>query len=166
MVDCDIGEVFKGFLTTRMYHFNFMFKILALCINFYCLDTFTLGVEGRMLPVYSAHATAIFYFTIPTYNVILSGICVLFIINQIPSKLIQQVYLLTGICMYIISGTMGIVNTRDNDFLPEMFVMSCLLLAVAAAMTFDYIILRDYFVPHRKRPPRRFEEEEEDSDEE
>jgi hypothetical protein len=81
--DCDIGEVLKGFLTTRMYHFNFMFKILALGINFYCLDTFNTGVEERALPVYSAHATAIFYFTIPTYNIILTLICFLFVINQV-----------------------------------------------------------------------------------
>ncbi|KAG8285196.1 hypothetical protein J6590_085919 [Homalodisca vitripennis] len=137
-------------LKRRLWDLNFIFKTIAWSLNKLCMYVWGEGVRLNGLPAFNDHQLAYFYFVLPAYNMILSSFIALYLVNQVPTVMIQRVYLIAGFTLYTIMGGLGVANCVDNDFPSVSMVMSLVALTNATVIILDYTKIENYFIPEKQ----------------
>uniref|UniRef100_A0A1B6K935 MARVEL domain-containing protein n=1 Tax=Graphocephala atropunctata TaxID=36148 RepID=A0A1B6K935_9HEMI len=131
---------------------NLLLKLIALCLTVTCLVLWQTEDENSYyrLPAKNPMELNIYFFAIPAYTVILSGLVLLHVLGELPDKTTLRVMLIVGISMFTLSGTIGAVNCTDHAFPSSMLAISVLCCVIASILVLEYLSVENFFKKKEK----------------
>uniref|UniRef100_A0A1B6FCR3 MARVEL domain-containing protein n=1 Tax=Cuerna arida TaxID=1464854 RepID=A0A1B6FCR3_9HEMI len=126
---------------------NLLLKLVVLCLTVTCLVLWQTEDEHSYyrLPIKNAMELNIYFFTIPTYVIVLSGLVLLYFLGETPDMITQRVLLIVGFAMFTLSGTIGVINCIDFSFSPYINAVAILCCATAFFLVLEYLRVEQFF---------------------
>uniref|UniRef100_A0A1B6HZR4 MARVEL domain-containing protein n=1 Tax=Homalodisca liturata TaxID=320908 RepID=A0A1B6HZR4_9HEMI len=135
------------FKTFKKIFLTLWLKLIVLCLTVTCLVFWQTEDEKSYyrLPTKNAMELNIYFFTIPAYVIVLSGLILLYFLGETPDIITQRVLLIVGFSLFTLSGTIGVINSIDFSFSPYIKAVALLCCVTAFILVLEYLRLEHFF---------------------
>lgn len=118
---------------------NFLLKLFAMILNYIVVLMWCISDTHQNAMGLKFISQFLYAITVPGYIIILTGMVILYILDEVPGQWFQRLFIVTGFILFLVVGIIALINCLDVNYGDLPLIMSILCIVIGGVLIVDFL---------------------------